>query len=493
MQKTEQPLKVKIVNAICGSGKSFKLKQYIKNHPDNRILIAVPTHELASQTKTDLQQLGIPSYHVNVGKGESATRALVNALDDDFGKNVVIVAHECLLHFSLYAYRDEKTQKKLSPFEIFIDEIPSAWYGAEINYKKEEYRDTSFPFLEWLEERDGLHFVRDEHREKFIAYYDSEHANSKLLKQALFAMLTGQGLLLAGDKYFFAQMINPILFCAQWAKSCTILGANVGISEFAYAAKTLLNAHITMADDELQPDLIRRVHIDTKRIEMIPVFDGKCTKALLEEHYVDVMNGTRRALRDDFIYATNNDEEYSNGFCYASRADDFFADAGQRVSMASYGLNHFQHLHKAAFLGCANLDGTTIGHWRKYCDLNGWDWRELEDKRQAALNYEKVYQFVSRCSVRVRGDDKKQVYVVPDLHCAEYLKKHYFKDALIKTEMIKLKKKERKARDTSKGDATKAKVLELMAQGKKTGEIAKLLYMEPNAVTNIKTKLKKAA
>ena len=51
-------------------------------------------------------------------------------------------------------------------------------------------------------------------------------------------------------------------------------------------------------------------------------------------------------------------------------------EGGERVSMASYGLNHYQHLHKAAFLGCANLDGTTIGHWRTYCELNGWDWRE---------------------------------------------------------------------------------------------------------------------
>ncbi len=53
-----------------------------------------------------------------------------------FGRNVVIVTHECLLHFCLYAYRDEKTQNKLSLFDIYIDEIPPAWYGAEIDYKK---------------------------------------------------------------------------------------------------------------------------------------------------------------------------------------------------------------------------------------------------------------------------------------------------------------------------------------------------------------------
>ncbi len=493
MKKTEKPLVVKIVNAICGSGKSFKLKQRTKNQPDKNILIAVPTHELANQTKTDLQQLGIPSYHVQVEKGDSTTRALINALEDGFGRNIVIVTHECLLHFSLFAYRDEKTQKKLGQFEIFIDEIPTAWYGAEVDYKDPKYRETNFPFLEWLEERGGLHFIRDEEKDKFEAYYESEHANSKLLKQALFALLTGQGMMLEEDKYFFAQTVNPVLFCAQWAKSYTVLGANVGISEFAFAAKTVLDVHITLAGDELQPDLVRRVHTDTKRIEIIPVFGEKCTKALLEEHYGDVMNGTRRILREDFIYATNNDEQHSKGFYYATRADDFFAEAGKRVSMASYGLNHFQNLSKAAFIGCANLDGTTIGHWRRYCDLNGWNWEELEEKRQAALNYEKVYQFVSRCSVRVQGDTKKQVFIVPDLQCAEYLKKHYFKDAQIKQELINLKKKHRKERDTSKGNAVKDKVLELISQGKKTGEIAEILDLKPNTVTNIKTKLKKAA
>ncbi len=489
MKKTEQSLKIQIVNAICGSGKSYKLKQYIRNNPDKRILIAVPTHDLASQTQSDLQKLGIPAYHNQVDKGESATRSLINALDDDFGRNVVIVTHECLLHFCQYAYRDEKTQNKLRLFDIYIDEIPSAWYGAEIDYKDEEYKKSNFPFLEWIEEQNGLYFIRDEHREKFLAYYESEHANSKLLKQALFSMLTGQGMLLEEDKYFFSFTANPILYSALWAKSFTVLGANVGISEFVFAAKTILNAEISLADDEFQPDLMRRVHTDTKRIELIPVFNQKCTKKLLSDYYSDILNRTRRVLRDEFIYTSNNDEQYSNGFYYASHADDVL-EGGERVSMASYGLNHYQHLHKAAFLGCANLDKTTIGHWRKYCDLNGWDWRELEEKRQAALNYEKVYQFVSRCSVRVRGNNNKQVYIVPDVGCAEYLKQHYFPDAVIKPEMIKT---ERKKRNTSKGDDKFNLVKSLVDQGLKRKDIVEKTGFKIDTVKFYLKQIKKAA
>jgi len=489
MNKTEQSLTVKIVNAICGSGKSYKLKQYIKTNPDKKALIAVPTHDLASQTQSDLQKLGIPAYHNQVDKGESATRSLINALDDDFGRNVVIVTHECLLHFCQYAYRDEKTQNKLRLFDIYIDEIPPAWYGAEIDYKNEEYKKSNFPFLEWIEEQNGLYFVREQDREKFLAYYESEHANSKLLKQALFSMLTGQGMLLEEDKYFFSFTANPILYSALWAKSFTVLGANVGISEFAYAAKTILNAEISLADDELQPDLMRRVHTDTKRIELIPVFNQKCTKKLLSDYYSDILNRTHRVLRDEFIYTSNNDEQYSNGFYYASHADDVL-EGGERVSMASYGLNHYQHLHKAAFLGCANLDKTTIGHWRKYCDLNGWDWRELEEKRQAALNYEKVYQFVSRCSVRVRGNNNKQVYIVPDVGCAEYLKQHYFPDAVIKPEMIKT---ERKKRNTSKGDDKFNLVKSLVDQGLKRKDIVEKTGFKIDTVKFYLKQIKKAA
>ncbi|PLM03325.1 hypothetical protein CWN02_20995, partial [Klebsiella pneumoniae] len=180
---------------------------------------------------------------------------------------------------------------------------------------------------------------------------------------------------------------------------------------------------------------------------------------------------------------------YSNGFYYSSRADDVL-EGGERVSMASYGLNHYQHLHKAAFLGCANLDGTTIGHWRKYCDLNGWDWRELEEKRQAALNYEKVYQFVSRCSVRVRGNNNKQVYILPDIGCAEYLKQHYFQDAVIKPAMIKT---EMKKRDTSKGVTTLEIVKNYLEQGLKPKQISQLTGLEARYISNLKLKFKKAA
>lgn len=483
MIKTENNLKVKIVNAICGSGKSYNLKQHIRSNPDKNILIAVPTHALAEQTQSDLQKLGIPSYHNRVDKGLSATRALVNALDEGFGRNIILVTHECLLHFSLFAYRDEPTQRKLNNFEIFIDEIPSAWYGAEVDYKNLQYRDSNFPFLEWLEEREGLHYIRDEHLDKFHAYYESEHANSKLLKQALFAMLTGQGMILEQDRYFFSFTANPIVFCAQWAKSFTILGANVGISEFAFAAKTILNTNITLADDEFQPDLQRRMHMNTNRIELIPLFNQKCTKALVEENYSDILNTTNRILREKFIFATNNDEQHSNGFYYSTRADDAL-EGGERVSMSSYGLNHFQHLSRAAFMGCANLDGTTVGHWRKYCDMNGWDWKQLEEKRQAAMNYEKVYQFVSRCSVRIQGNSEKQIYIVPDVGCAEYLREHYFSEAIIKTEIIKIK---------SKGDNTLSIVKKYLEQDLKPKQIAELTGLESRYISNIKLKLKKAA
>ena len=166
----------------------------------------------------------------------------------------------------------------------------------------------------------------------------------------------------------------------------------------------------------------------------------KCTKTT--EVKITAISWTGHAERwNGFIYTSNNDEQYSNGFYYASHADDVL-EGGERVSMASYGLNHYQHLNKAAFLGCANLDKTT--HWTLaqvlWSKWLGLAWVRGENGRQHWTTKRFINSF-PRCSVRVRGNNNKQVYIIPDVGCAEYLKQHYFPRCRIKPAMIKLKGK----------------------------------------------------
>lgn len=115
--------------------------------------------------------------------------------------------------------------------------------------------------------------------------------------------------------------------------------------------------------------------------------------------------------------------------------------------MASYGLNDYQHFDNAIFLGCCNFDSTLAGKWSTYVELNGWS-EDFMTKYHAAMNYERAYQFVSRCSIRNAESKASQMYLVPDLGCAEYLKEHYFRNAAIKCLEWDTA---RKPRDTSKG------------------------------------------
>ncbi|MDV0811673.1 DEAD/DEAH box helicase family protein [Klebsiella quasipneumoniae] len=93
---TEKKPVVNFVNAICGSGKSHRLKEHIydfnREAVPEKFLIVVPTHALAEQFKQELNRLRIPNHHICV---EGATLNLKSTLANSFQTNVVITTHEC--------------------------------------------------------------------------------------------------------------------------------------------------------------------------------------------------------------------------------------------------------------------------------------------------------------------------------------------------------------------------------------------------------------
>ena len=82
------------------------------------------------------------------------------------------------------------------------------------------------------------------------------------------------------------------------------------------------------------------------------------------------------------------------------------------------------------------------------------------------------------------------MYIVPDVGCAEYLKQHYFHDAVIKPEMIKT---ERKKRNTSKGDDKFNLVKSLVDQGLKRKDIVEKTGFKIDTVKFYLKQIKKAA
>jgi len=166
----------------------------------------------------------------------------------------------------------------------------------------------------------------------------------------------------------------------------------------------------------------------------------------------------------DFIFATNNDKPICD-FQTIGLAELGDRMGGEAVSMSSYGMNSYQDVHSAVFLGCANLGDKDRKRWADYCKRIGWDFETVMKKKRQAMYLERCYQFLSRTSIRNTDTDHPLVFVVPDMAAAEYLKTHYFPGSTI--ECLGIKKAGRQ-------EETRLKVLEYKAQGltqKKAAEV----------------------
>ncbi|GKO10866.1 hypothetical protein NUBL22007_24150 [Klebsiella pneumoniae] len=342
-------------------------------------------------------------------------------------------------------------------------------FGAYIKVQHTNRTEQNFPFLDMLEERDGLLFLREDDREDFYAYWHETEANGAELKRLLWAIMQGAGLLYEENKHLFAFTASPIIRSVEWAEQLTLLGAGSSRSLFVWAAEHLTKYEVEEAGEDLQPPLERRKH---KRvpISLVAVCENRCTLTALQKVFHEHLQEIIQRVPGEFIFATNRDKSLCQ---FTTIGDEILTDAsrGIRVSMASYGLNHYQHIHNAAFLGCSNLDKDFQGKWRQYAELNGWNVEEFEQKQRSAMNYERCYQFISRTSIRNADTDHPLVFVVPDLATAEYIKEHYFPGA--KIECLKFGKV-RKKRDTRKGDNTRAEVQKHKASGltqKQTQEV----------------------
>ncbi|EFG1843652.1 hypothetical protein BRU68_003404 [Escherichia coli] len=463
---------VKFVDAICGSGKSTTLQHYIKSSLltnseaiPPRFLLVMPTHELCGQVREELKDRRVKSFHVDTET--EAVRHLISTLEYDFQHSVIICTHQCFIHYCYRAALETELQNLLRNFSIFVDEIPDAMFGAYIKVQHTKRTEQNFPFLDWLEERDGLLFLSEDKREDFYDYWHETEANGAELKRLLWAIMQGAGLLYEENKHLFAFTASPIIRSVEWAEQLTLLGAGSSRSLFVWAAEHLTKYEVEKAGEDLQPPLERRKH---KRvpISLVAVCENRCTLTALQKVFHEHLQEIIQRVPGEFIFATNRDKSLCQ---FTTIGDEILTDAsrGIRVSIASYGLNHYQHIHNAVFLGCSNLDKDFQGKWRQYAELNGWNVEEFEQKQRSAMNYERCYQFISRTSIRNADTDHPLVFVVPDLATAEYIKEHYFPGA--KIECLKFGKVRKKV----KGNNTRKEVQEHKSKGLTQRQTAELM------------------
>ncbi|AKE77868.1 hypothetical protein Kpn23412_4514 [Klebsiella pneumoniae subsp. pneumoniae] len=465
---------VAYVDAICGSGKSTTLQQYIKSslltNSDAippRYLLVMPTHDLCEQVKSELEHRDVRSYHVDIEL--NAVKNLISTLENDFQHSVIICTHECFKHYCYRAEFETELQNLLRNFSIFVDEIPDAMFGAYIKATHTDRTEENFPFIKWLEEKDGLLFLNENYRDDLYKYWHEKQANGEELKRLLWAILQGAGLLYEENKHLFAFTASPIIKSAQWAENLTVLGAGSSRSLFVWAAEHVAGYTVEEAKPSLQPPEERRRH---KRgaITLMAVCENRCTLTNLQHVFNEHLQEIIRRVPGEFIFATNRDKSICE---FTTIGDEILSSGsrGERVSMASYGLNHYQHMHNAVFLGCSNLDRDFQGKWRQYADLNGWNVEEFEQKQRAAMNYERCYQFISRTSIRNTAIREPLVFVVPDLATAEYIQKYYFPGASI--DCFNFEKPRKKV----KGNETRERVQDCKAQGMTQKQAAESLGM----------------
>lgn len=245
----------------------------------------------------------------------------------------------------------------------------------------------------------------------------------------------------------------------------TVLGAGVSRSGFVWMAENVAQMAVQEAGEHLQPDPDRCKHKNVP-IKIVVVLSEEIRRAgqsELAHVFSNHLNEIKRVLGKDFIFATNNDKPICD-FQTIGLTELGDRMGGEAVSMSSYGMNSYQGIHCAVFLGCANLGDKDRKRWADYCERIGWDFETVMEKKRQAMYFERCYQFLSRTSIRNTDTDHPLVFVVPDMAAAEYLKTHYFPGSTI--ECLGIKK-------AGKQHETRLKVLEHKAQGltpKKTVE-----------------------
>ncbi|MDH8367566.1 hypothetical protein QIG37_27955, partial [Klebsiella pneumoniae] len=70
-------------------------------------------------------------------------------------------------------------QSLLTDFSVFIDEISDAMFGAYIKATHTDRTDENFPFIKWLEEKDGLLFLNKSYRDDLYKYWHEKQANGE--------------------------------------------------------------------------------------------------------------------------------------------------------------------------------------------------------------------------------------------------------------------------------------------------------------------------
>jgi hypothetical protein len=513
--------KIEFVSAICGSGKTYQLQQYVKNHSFEKIIIAVPSIILANEYAIAFTELGVDYKNINSENSDNVAAKIINEIQEINRKTcgVLVVTHYALNNIPYFQDKND--------WICFHDEIPSIESYHELTVPKTFKSLTDQLTVEVIKNSDITNLLYkvslkdikvsqkyyDDHKAAFdqkVALdmpiieellkdnevftdrksWDKVVVNRDITKDSEVNTEFGN----ESNKLFFISLVTPKNLLGF--KSVVIIGANFKNSMLFKSWFEKYNIRFKVFS-EIQDKLRNTKHENGKYLSIIYQIDSNWSKyqrnKKLDAGIVinNVMCNTVQQVIDQrtlkfidfsgvkFLSVENKDV-----------VESALADSTTKIPVISHGLNKYSDYCGIHFAAALNRSPKHISM------LNALGFDSSYLTRSSA--HETAYQAIMRTALR-NPDNTHAVYViVPDLASAEAIAVQFpgcsvskYGEEIIKTRVAKtdaIKQKDHR----SKKEQTLADYVSLNITNT-TFEVVNNRYLEKkfNPIINITTIEKK--
>lgn len=425
-------MKVKVLKAIPAAGKTKAILENIQVNNELAIVASI-SRQLSRQSFDYFESLGGQGVIIDTDNKRgtsSVNKALSQCVQD--GVRVIFMTHQALLGFTEY--------NALNGFSLYIDEVPEliTFDRFSFTHNLDKVLDYCEPITGELNVFEDL-VLKEEHFEEMSNLASAGRSGADdvcatlfpLYKSLLQGIPTKIQLTESGSHCYFIDDQST----KEWDvfKQITIACANI---EDTFTGMILKHFNgWEFEESELQSKLLFEAYKNSSRITINVMMEQSWSKHSANIESEGITNYTRMkniieglVKEKDFIYTRNS---------YRARFS-----TGLEVPYNPHGLNGYNSFKNVAVMFSFNPLPWQIPLLRELAcsvDLNQDD---LVDAYVVSKYLEPAFQLCARSNIRVTKSNAKINLFVPDLRLAEYMKEHYFKDAIINTSyMIKAPEK----------------------------------------------------
>lgn len=454
------------LSSRCGGGKSYKSIQYLYEllevaYPTQpTVVFASKTNDLNQQNHDVLLDIlksvdQFSTYRIESTRIDSSkykgrvTQKVSEALQAGF-QGVIFTSHAVLNHVD---------PKLLSNVVMFIDEIPQSLIKTlSITYEAEDSGDTwETNILTQPSRYPGYEVVslqpNADHKALWRVIHnirtDRDNTRTKEVADLLEFLLEDYDTMYVTTykqrrSYRCYQAINwqRLKLISEQVDSLTILSAQLKDSLFGFIARHCIKLNIIDGWFDPSVTLESKHRNKTKIIPFIK--EGKWSSSLKyrsahetlmldgtpvekEQSVVEYAQSIAMILMDNrqFIMAYNRKDTL------APLLENFFNVSKIKViTTAVHGINGLDDFDHAVYLASNRPNPFELKHLKMFALDHGATAQEIEQAIMIERCYENAYQCIARTSIRLSDPDleKEHVFVVPDMHYANYLLRWFGKD-----------------------------------------------------------------